>query len=337
MKFFRTILVSLTLGLFLLSACGVSNPGPTTIPEEEEETVLSPVEAEETVVEENEETSIVEEKEIVIRSMFTNDDVNARLEGSTSSDIRYVIGKATEIGLLSQAEDWSKIVYAGEVSFVATKYLSNHKPVATKLIVIDAGHQSKGNSALEPNGPGSTRMKAKVSSGTTGVTTGIREYELNLAVTLKLREELERHGYEVMLVRDRNEVNISNIERAEFANNAKADCFIRIHANGSEDRSIAGTMTICQTSNNPYNTSSYEDSYRLSEEILQGILDKTGAKNKGIWQTDTMTGINWSHVPSTIVEMGYMSNPKEDVLLNTETYQDKIVEGIANGLDDYFN
>lgn len=337
MKSFKTILVPLMLGVFLLTACGKINPGATVKPETGVETNTSPLEEEEQISEEKEETVKIEEKDVVIRSMFTNDDVNARLEGSTSSDVRYVIGKATEVGLLSQEKDWSKILYEGEVSFVATEYLSIDKPVEKKLIVIDAGHQSKGNSALEPNGPGSTKMKAKVSSGTAGVTTGINEYELNLVVTLKLREELESRGYEVLLVRDRNDVNISNVERAMFANNAKADCFIRIHANGSENSSVNGTLTICQTSNNPYSASSYKNSYRLSDVILKGILEKTGSVNKGIWQTDTMTGINWSNVPSTIVEMGFMSNPKEDVLLNTGAYQDKIIEGIANGLDDYFN
>lgn len=336
MKSFKAILVPLILGILLLTACGETNPSVNAKPETAVETATSPLEGEGQISEEKEEPTKVEEKDVVIRYMFTNEDVNARLEGSTTSDVRYVISKATEVGLLSQEKDWSKILYEGEVSFVTTKYLSIDKPVEKKLIVIDAGHQSKGNSSLEPNGPGSTKMKAKVSSGTTGVATGIREYELNLVVTLKLREELESRGYEVLLVRDRNDVNISNVERAMFANNAKADCFIRIHANGSEDSSTKGTLTICQTSNNPYSASSYKESYRLSDVILKGILDKTGSVDKGIWQTDTMTGINWSNVPSTIVEMGFMSNPKEDVLLNTGEYQDKIVEGIANGLDDYF-
>ena len=58
------------------------------------------------------------------------------------------------------------------------------------VIVIDPGHQKKGNSQKEPNGPGSDVMKAKVSSGTKGVSTGIWEYELNLAVSLYLKEEL---------------------------------------------------------------------------------------------------------------------------------------------------
>ena len=336
MKSFKSILVPLMLGIFLLTACGKTNPRVNAKPETAVETNASPLEEEEQISEEKEATIKVEEKDVVIRSMYTNEDVNARLEGSTASDVKYVISKATEVGLLNQEKDWSKILYEGEVSFVATEYLSLDKPVERKLIVIDAGHQSKGNSALEPNGPGATKMKAKVSSGTSGVTTRVNEYELNLVVTLKLRKELEGRGYEVLLVRDRNDVNISNVDRAMFANNAKADCFIRIHANGSENSTTNGTLTICQTANNPYNASSYKKSYRLSDVILKGILDKTGSENKGIWQTDTMTGINWSKVPSTIVEMGFMSNPKEDVLLNTGEYQDRIVEGIANGVDSYF-
>lgn len=335
MKFVSRLIAPMLLGLVLFTACGASKSDSIPKAEASLEANSSPVEEVGESAGEIEKTSD-DENNLVIQPMFTNDDVNARTEGSVSSEIRYIINSSTEVGLLEQVDDWSKILFEGEVSFVASKYLSIDKPVVKKRIVIDAGHQAKGNSEREPNGPGSETMKAKVSSGTTGVSTGVREYELNLAVTLKLRDELERRGYEVMLVRDKHEVNISNVERAMFANNAKADCFIRIHANGSENRSVNGTLTICQTSSNPYSTSSYEDCYRLSDEILSGIVEQTGSQNSGIWETDTMTGINWSNVVSTIVEMGYMSNPSEDVLLNTPTYQDKIVEGIANGLDNYF-
>ena len=162
------------------------------------------------------------------------------------------------------------------------------------------------------------------------------EYQLTLQVSLKLQAELEARGYQVIMVRTSHDVNISNSERAAIANNAGADAFIRVHANGSEDSGQNGILTICPTSANPYMGNLYSQCRSLSECVLDGAVNATGANKQYIWETDSMSGINWCTVPVTIVEMGFMTNPTEDANMADEGYQQRLSTGIADGLDAYF-
>ncbi len=205
------------------------------------------------------------------------------------------------------------------------------------LVVIDPGHQAKGNNEKEPVAPGSSTTKAKVASGTSGVSSKVPEYVVTLQVGLKLRDVLKERGYQVKMIRETHDVNISNAERAQIANEAGADAFIRIHCNGVDNSSVRGALTMNQTKNNPYCGEYYSLSRKLSENIVNSMCAATGLKNKGVSETDTMSGINWCTVPVTIVEMGFMSNPEEDMLLVDDSFQNKIAEGMADGIDNYFN
>ncbi len=209
-------------------------------------------------------------------------------------------------------------------------------PLKEFKIAIDPGHQGHGNSETEPIGPGASERKAKVASGTTGRTSGLAEYELNLQVSLKLREELETRGYEVFMIRESHDVNISNAERAQMAAEEGCDILVRIHANGSENTGVAGALTMAPSGQNPYVGSMAGECQRLSQCILDDFCAATGAKSQGVLKTDTMSGINWSTIPVTIVEMGYMTNPDEDLKMASPEYQDLMVQGIANGIDAYF-
>lgn len=204
-------------------------------------------------------------------------------------------------------------------------------------VAIDAGHQRRGNSEKEPIGPGSSTYKAKVASGTCGVATGINEYELNLAVSLKVRDILEERGYDVYMIRETHDVNISNSERAKLAAQNGADILVRVHANGDSNQSVYGALTMAPSSRNTYLSGDViSKSQKLSQKMIAAFCKDTGAKNRDVIYTDSMSGINWSTIPVTIIELGFMSNPSEDRLMATEDYRNKMAQGIADGIDAYY-
>lgn len=207
-----------------------------------------------------------------------------------------------------------------------------------KIIGIDPGHQGSwvDMSAHEPNAPGSSETKARCTTGTTGNYTGLEEYQLNLDVSLKLKAILEERGYQVVMTREDNDANISNAERAQKVAEEGADIYVRVHANSSDDSGVSGALTMCPSATNPYVGSMYDQCYRLSQAILNAYCQATGFGNRGVMITDTMTGINWSTIPVTIVEMGFMSNQGDDTTMADSEFQNTMARGIADGIDAYY-
>lgn len=195
-------------------------------------------------------------------------------------------------------------------------------------IGLDPGHQAHANREREPIAPDAVETKAKVSSGTQGVSTRVNEYETNLTIALMLRERLEAEGARVIMTRETHDVDISNIERAQMMNRAGVDIWLRIHCNGSKRHSVHG-MHMYVRKTGPYAA----ESYAAGELLLNEMSAATGAKACGVHKNDSYTGNNWSERPCVLVEMGYMTNPDEDELLNAPDYQAQLIEGYVSALE----
>ena len=215
------------------------------------------------------------------------------------------------------------------------------------VVVIDAGHQRHGMSEKEPLGPGSDTMKAMVTSGTQGAFTEVPEYELTLAVSMALRDELMKKGYTVVMVRETHDVEVSNIGRAEIANKYApsdengyiATINVRIHANGFDNPAANGALMCCPTSENPYKIGElYEECLSLANAIIDPYCEATGINKRAsyIQYGDNMTGTNWCEVPTTILEMGFMTNEGDDMLMQSEGFNKNAASGIAIGIDKFF-
>lgn len=213
----------------------------------------------------------------------------------------------------------------------------NNKPNVEKkyLICIDPGHQEKGDSNLEPIGPGSSQKKARVSSGATGVATKKPEYILNLEASTVLKHILEGKGYNVIMTRESHDVNISNSERAILANEKKADMVVRIHADSLDNGGKTGASILIPDKNGKYTAPIYEESNACAE-LVKKSMTSSGIEVNGIFERNDLTGFNWSTVPAILVEMGFLSNYNEDQMMSNPEYQRKLMQSVADGVEEYF-
>jgi N-acetylmuramoyl-L-alanine amidase len=199
----------------------------------------------------------------------------------------------------------------------------------TPLICIDPGHGTIPaiGRQTEPIGPGSSQLKIKDGGGTAG------EAPVALAIALKTRALLKGDGYRVAMTRTGRTYAGGNIERARFCNVRHAALMIRIHADGSTDRSLHGVKTLVPALHRGWTDDIYTSSVRAARKLQSAVVRQTRALDLGLVQRSDLTGFNWANVPAVLVECGFMTNPAEARLLRSNAYQLKVARGLTAGAE----
>jgi N-acetylmuramoyl-L-alanine amidase len=204
-----------------------------------------------------------------------------------------------------------------------------------KLVMLDPGHQRQGNNAPEAVGPDTRETKPKVSSGTVGVRTKKPEYVLNLEVSQLIKAELMKRSIEVAMTRDSHEVDISNKQRADMANEAGAALAVRIHADGDSSPKTSGFSVLYPSAAVASLKPIAAESRQAAGFIAEQLKAATGTPGRGLSARSDLSGFNWSKVPVVLVELGFMTNPDEDERLSEAEYQQKLAVGIADGIEQF--
>ena len=215
-------------------------------------------------------------------------------------------------------------------TLVAT--LAHTSSAAGPTVVIDPGHDRFANSQTEPIGPGSARRKIKDGGGTSGVVSSVREADLVLDVSLRLRVLLRRAGVTVVMTRATTSgTSMGNIARARIANRAGAALFLRVHADGHPDAEVRGTHTLIPALRQGWTDDVYRESRRAAALVQRELLRAVGFPDRGIQERSDFTGFNWADVPVILVELGFMTNAIEDRLLARDAIRARAALGLCRG------
>ena len=210
--------------------------------------------------------------------------------------------------------------------------VSNELPFATsnyqKVIFLDPGHGGKD--------PGAQYL-------------GLKEKDLTLQVSQQLKTKLESLGYTVIMSRSTDVFVDFVTERSKMSNETNADMFISIHFNATGHGLDSGedgiqTYTYLPTGNIPSvinkkwhdNPTRLKYSYKLGSYIHQSVLATTQAKDAGLL-AKSFAVLRETNKPAVLLELGYMDDSKESQKIRTKEYQQKLVDGIVQGIQQYYN
>lgn len=173
--------------------------------------------------------------------------------------------------------------------------------------------------------------------GAVGVN-GLYEKDVNLDIALKLREELARRGYEVVMTRD-TDIGLTLADRVEFTDKIMPDLFLSIHANSYKDSRTRGSLVLYYDKDYPQAdypasdamTALTPESKRLAQAVLAGMVEQAGTADKGLVPSAVYVA-RMGSVPSALVETAFLSNAQDAALLADEGFQRKLALGLADGV-----
>ncbi len=190
------------------------------------------------------------------------------------------------------------------LKFIFVNDSLNKYDYQSKLIVIDAGHGGKDPGAISPF------SKAK-------------EKDLVLNIAQKLKHKLENIGYKVYMTRD-DDTYVELKSRAEIANTMGANAFLSIHINANGTSSPKGVEMLY--------VPDARDNKGFAQQLQTEVCKATGATSIGLIQRPNLVVIRETKMPAVLAELGFLTNPAEERLLLDEAYQDKLVQGMYNGI-----
>lgn len=179
-------------------------------------------------------------------------------------------------------------------------------PLQGRLIVLDPGHGG-------------------VDAGAIG-SQGGREKEINLAVSLKLKKKLEAAGAHVIMTREEDKY-VSLYERAAIANNAGSIITLSIHCNFHPDSRVNGFEVFYHPDR--------KDSAALGKAIFEHVMRQVKIKPLAVKTSKDLVLTRETQMATVLIEMGFLSNRQEESIMKTEQFQDKIAEGIFQGVCAY--
>ena len=155
------------------------------------------------------------------------------------------------------------------------------------------------------------------------------EKDLTLLITQKLAQLLADYGCTVITTRE-DDTYVSLQERVQIAQTQNADLFISIHLNSFEDDSgVNGIETYAAAESN-------ENCSLLANALHAGIIEETGAKDRGVKTDSNFYVLRHSTIPSCLIEVGFITSEIERPLLQNNAYQEEIISGIFQGVLHYW-